>query len=321
MRPVRTPSAMSSTRSAHIARHWPDAQRVAGAQRVDAVPEEHLGAVDVADAGQHLLVHQQVADRARAARDPPPRQVGVGVAAQRVGPEPAEDLVAPGRADEVAQDRAAQVGVRRPARVGVAARPPAGGVRPRPARAPRRPRRARRTTPIRPRWTWTKRSWSRSTKRCLPAESAPTTVAAVELRRPRRRSVPAARRRGRRARRTPRPGRRRAGGGCGPQASVTRVRAAQGGLRQRRELAGLVVDRELADAPGVALVAGERRGEEDLDEAGHVLHRVHPAADRDHVGVVVLAGEGRPSPPTRPARSGCRSPCWPRSARRCPSRR
>ena len=72
-----------------------DAQRVAGAQRVDAVPEEHLGAVDVADAGQHLLVHQQVADRragcARSAATP-----GRGRRrSQRVGPEPAQDLGAP----------------------------------------------------------------------------------------------------------------------------------------------------------------------------------------------------------------------------------
>ena len=62
-------------------------------------------------------------------------------------------------------------------------------------------------------------------------------------------------------------------------------------------------------------------GQEDADEAGHLLQGVHPAADRDDVGVVVLAGEHARSPPTTPARRGCRAPCWPRSARRCPSRR
>ena len=81
------------------------------------MPEEHLGAVDVADTGEDLLVHQEVADGARARRDAPPGQVGVGVGSQRVGPEAAEDLGAPGGTDQVADDGAAQVGVRRRARV------------------------------------------------------------------------------------------------------------------------------------------------------------------------------------------------------------
>ena len=36
-----------------------------GRSGCDPVPEQHLGAVDVADAGQHRLVHQQAADRGR----------------------------------------------------------------------------------------------------------------------------------------------------------------------------------------------------------------------------------------------------------------
>ena len=48
-----------------------------GPQRVDPVPEQHLGAVDVADAGQDRLVHQQVADRrAGCARSAPRRGPG-----------------------------------------------------------------------------------------------------------------------------------------------------------------------------------------------------------------------------------------------------
>jgi hypothetical protein len=38
-------------------------QRAARGQRRDAVAEQHLGAVDVADPGEHRLVHQQRGDR------------------------------------------------------------------------------------------------------------------------------------------------------------------------------------------------------------------------------------------------------------------
>ena len=54
---------------------------------------------------------------------------------------------------------------------------------------------------------------------------------------------------------------------------------------------------------------------------GRLVERVLAGADRDHVRVVVLARElgGRDAP--RPERHGCRAPCSPRSARRCPIRR
>src|SRR4051794_17958633 len=43
------------------------------------------------------------------------------------------------------------------------------------------------------------------------------------------------------------------------------------GLRERRQLAGGLVRRELADPSYVPLVAAERGREEHLDESGHVL--------------------------------------------------
>ena len=62
-------------------------------ERRQPVPEEHLGAVDVADPGEHRLVHEQLGDGSRGAVDARPGDVGVGVGAQRVGPEPVEDGV------------------------------------------------------------------------------------------------------------------------------------------------------------------------------------------------------------------------------------
>src|SRR3954464_11650508 len=62
-----------------------DAQRAAGSVGVDPVPEEQLGAVDVADPCEHGLVHQQPGDRRPAAADPLPGAAAVSVLAQRVG--------------------------------------------------------------------------------------------------------------------------------------------------------------------------------------------------------------------------------------------
>ncbi len=83
-----------------------------GPVRADAEPEEHLGAVHVADAGQHLLVHQQCGDRRAAAGDPPPGELRVGVRAQRVRPEAGVHggLLGPG--EQLAGGRTAQVRVR-----------------------------------------------------------------------------------------------------------------------------------------------------------------------------------------------------------------
>ena len=49
---------------------------LAGPRRngVDAVPEEHLAAVDVADAGEHRLVHEQLGDRSCRCADPRARR-------------------------------------------------------------------------------------------------------------------------------------------------------------------------------------------------------------------------------------------------------
>jgi hypothetical protein len=63
-------------------------------------------------------------------------------------------------------------------------------------------------------------------------------------------------------------------------------------LGQRRQVARLLVVRQHRDAPYVPLLAGEGGRQEDVDEVGHVVEGVHPTAHRDHVGVVVLAGQG-----------------------------
>src|SRR5690606_3102384 len=61
---------------------------LAGPVGVDAVPEEHLGAVDVADARDGLLVHEERGDGRAAAADPAPGLPGVGVGPERVRAEP-----------------------------------------------------------------------------------------------------------------------------------------------------------------------------------------------------------------------------------------
>ena len=58
-------------------------QLVRGEHRVDAVPEQHFGAEDVADACEHRLIHQQRGDRLSAARHLRPGALGVGVRPDR----------------------------------------------------------------------------------------------------------------------------------------------------------------------------------------------------------------------------------------------
>src|SRR5579875_3315159 len=64
------------------------AHELAGHERIDVVPVERLGAVDVADAGEDLLVHHQHADRTAGPADPDPSDLRVGVRTQRVRAEP-----------------------------------------------------------------------------------------------------------------------------------------------------------------------------------------------------------------------------------------
>src|SRR5690606_4046018 len=78
---------------------------------VDAVPEEDLGAVDVAHAGDDLLVHQQRGDGRTAAADPAVRGGRVRVGAERVGAEAGVHGLLLGVGDEGAGGGSAQVGV------------------------------------------------------------------------------------------------------------------------------------------------------------------------------------------------------------------
>ena len=82
----------------------------AGTVRLDAVSEEQLAAVDVADSGDDLLVHQEGADRPAGLTDSHPREGGVGVAAQRIGSEPGDDVVDLDLVDDLADGGAPQVG-------------------------------------------------------------------------------------------------------------------------------------------------------------------------------------------------------------------
>ena len=307
MDPVRTPSAISSTRSCQIAWNWPTRRRLPGTQRVDPVPEQHLGAVDVPDAGEHRLVHQQVGRSAgcSAAAAPTPssgrRRPAAGPGRARRAPR--SRCSAPIRSHWVAPRRSAYV-------VSFCRRSrtwPTGGGAGRRAQVELADQaRGARGRSDRP---------ANSTNRCLPAESAPTTTW------PSTSAASAANlpcglltRTGRPAKAASRSS--RGAGGCAPQASC-----AERGVGQRRQVAGRLVVGEHRDAAHVPLLAGEVGVQEDADEAGHLLEGVHPAADGEHVGVVVLAGERRPSRRSRPARRGPRRPCWPRSARRCRSRR
>src|SRR5690606_27794862 len=76
-----------------------------------AVPEEDLGAVDVAHAGDDLLVHQQRGDGRTAAADPAVRGGRVRVGAERVGAEAGVHGLLLGVGDEGAGGGSAQVGV------------------------------------------------------------------------------------------------------------------------------------------------------------------------------------------------------------------
>ena len=64
MRPRRTPTVRRATASSQIAVTVVAVEVDAEAAGVDAVAEAQLAAVDVADAGDHGLVHQQDPDRA-----------------------------------------------------------------------------------------------------------------------------------------------------------------------------------------------------------------------------------------------------------------
>jgi hypothetical protein len=81
-----------------------------GPERRDPVPEQQLGAVDVAHAGEHRLVHQQGADRRPAAGDAPVGARAVGAGPQRIGTEPGEDPVHLRGGQHLAGGGAAQVG-------------------------------------------------------------------------------------------------------------------------------------------------------------------------------------------------------------------
>ena len=127
-------------------------------------------------------------------------------------------------------------------------------------------------------------------------------------------------------RRTRRRSAGRAGGGCAPQAwslwlaparlGPTAAEAGNGGSSPVD-----LVRRHLADPSYVPLVAGERRARGRPPPVGSSrrasasVHRPRPPRRR------CARGPGTRSPPTRRGRRGSPSPCWPRSARRCPNRR
>ena len=125
-------------RSAQIASHSPRRPQPALPVGVDPVPEQHLGAVDVADPGHHVLGHQQGADRHLGPGDPGPGPFRVGVGRSGSGPSRAMIASAFRRRDQLAGRRSAQVRPRgvvlqpqpqRPARHPAPARPRSGTCR------------------------------------------------------------------------------------------------------------------------------------------------------------------------------------------------
>src|SRR5690606_19387539 len=75
-------------------------------------PEQDLGPVDVADAGDDLLVHQQGGDGGAAAADAAVGGGRVGVRAERVGAEPVVYRLLLSVGDQGAGGGAAQIDVR-----------------------------------------------------------------------------------------------------------------------------------------------------------------------------------------------------------------
>ena len=156
--------------------------------------------------------------------------------------------------------------------------------------------------PISPRWMWTTRSASKSRKRCLPGGLGREQGRAVELgglgAEPALRAAHAQRMTGEgvgECRGEPVEGVALRHGSPVPP----RRRAAAGARRSARS--------RRASRCGAACrsSAGERRLEEQPDEAGHLVEGVHPAADGDHVGVVVLAGQDAPSRRSTRGRPAC----------------
>ena len=104
-------------------------------ERVEPLAEQHLGAVDVADARDDRLVHQQGGDRRPAAQHAGHERLDVRAAAQRVRAEPGQDDRALGVGQDLARGRAAQLQpVVRRRRAAAAARRAAAGA----GRAPSR---------------------------------------------------------------------------------------------------------------------------------------------------------------------------------------
>ena len=160
-----TPSAISTTRSFHICSNVPAPQRAPRPQRVDAVPEQHLGAVDVADAGQHRLVHQQRRRRAPGCGRPAPRP-GSSPRRRAAGRAPAARPARAAARRSSARRRWRRAGRRTPA--GDRPRcPPSAGAGPGRRPAARRPR-SRRTSRRGRGARAPAGRCSKSTNRCLP---------------------------------------------------------------------------------------------------------------------------------------------------------
>src|SRR5271170_4269978 len=66
--------------------------RPTGPVRIDAMPKQQLVTVNVANAGDDGLVHQQCADWPARLGNPRPRPRRIGVATKRVGPEPGDHV-------------------------------------------------------------------------------------------------------------------------------------------------------------------------------------------------------------------------------------
>ena len=108
--PRRNPTFISSTKSRPHGGEFGLVDVRARPVRVDAVSVQKLIAVDVSDARNHGLIHQQCADRPARLMDSRPCQGAVGVLAQRVRPEFCYHVGDFEFFDNFADGRTAQVG-------------------------------------------------------------------------------------------------------------------------------------------------------------------------------------------------------------------
>ena len=100
-----TPIRRSAAESAQNASNWSRVSSRPDISGMQALSPQDLGAIDVAEACDDTLIHDQLADRRAALGDARPGAVRIRIVAQHVGAEPAEELGDGVRVENVASGR------------------------------------------------------------------------------------------------------------------------------------------------------------------------------------------------------------------------